>query len=70
MIHTDKRYFSLNLGCSRITLRELCNNQRPRCDIGWLHVTNHLYHGFPSFAFDFLTVYLGKPWYAYYVDDK
>ena len=25
-----------------------CNNQRPRCDIAWLHVTNHLYHGFPS----------------------
>jgi hypothetical protein len=29
-------------------LREPCNNQRPRWDIAWLHVTNHLYHGFPS----------------------
>ena len=38
---------TLNLGCSFIVLRELCNNQRPRCDIAWLHVTNHLYHGFP-----------------------
>ena len=24
---------------------EPCNNQRPRCDIAWLHATNHLYHG-------------------------
>jgi hypothetical protein len=31
-----------------ITLRQPCNNQRHRCDIAWLHVTNHLYHGFPS----------------------
>jgi hypothetical protein len=30
------------------TLREPCNNQRPRCDIAWLHATNHIYHGFPS----------------------
>ena len=35
-------------GCNFITLRELCNNQQLRCDIAWLHVTNHLYHGFPS----------------------
>jgi hypothetical protein len=37
---------SLNRGCSFITLREPCNNQRPRCDISWLYVTHHLYHGF------------------------
>ena len=33
---------------SCITLQEQCNNQRPRYDIAWLHVTNHLYHGFPT----------------------
>ena len=37
---------TLNLGCSVSTVRESCNNQRPRCDITWLHVTNHLYHFF------------------------
>jgi len=39
---------TLNLSCSIINVREPCNNQRPRCDIVCLHVTNHLYHGFPS----------------------
>ena len=39
---------TLKRGCSLITLRELCNNQRSRCDIAWLRVTNHLYHGFRS----------------------
>ena len=41
IIHADTRYciHTLNLGCSLITLREPCNNQRPRCDIAWLHVT-------------------------------
>jgi hypothetical protein len=34
------------LGCSFITLREPCNKQRPKCDIAWFRVTNHLYHGF------------------------
>ena len=34
---------TLNLGGSFITLREQGNNQQPRCDITWLHVTNHLY---------------------------
>jgi hypothetical protein len=34
---------TLNMGCSFNTLREPCNNQRPRCDIVWLHVINHLY---------------------------
>ena len=29
-----------------ISERKPCNNRRPRCDIEWLHVTNHLYHGF------------------------
>jgi len=42
------KYTVWNLGCSFITLRELCNNQWPRCDIAWLHVTKHLYHGFPQ----------------------
>ena len=36
---------TLNLGCSFRTLREPCNNQRPRCDIACLHVINHSYHG-------------------------
>jgi hypothetical protein len=36
------------LGCSSTTPRETCNNQRPRYDIAWLRVTDHLYHGFPS----------------------
>ena len=36
---------TLNLGCSFRTLRDPCNNQRPRCDIAWLHVINHSYHG-------------------------
>ena len=39
---------TLNLVCSFITLREPCNNQRPICDIVWIHVTNHLYHDFLS----------------------
>ena len=43
---TDTRYYSLSLGCSSISLRELCNNQQPRCDIAWLHATNYLYHVF------------------------
>ena len=34
------------MGCSFITLREPYNNQRPRRDIAWLHVTIHLYHRF------------------------
>ena len=53
---------TLNLGSSFITLREQCNNQRPRCDIVWLHAKNNLYH-----AFDCLTVSLEKPWYKYYM---
>ena len=43
IIHTNTRYC-----CSFITLREPCNNQGTRCDIACLHVTNHLYHGFPN----------------------
>jgi hypothetical protein len=31
-----------------ITRGELWNNERPRCDIAWLHVINHLYYGFPN----------------------
>jgi len=27
---------------------EPCNNQRPRCDIACLHVTNHYNNGFPG----------------------
>jgi hypothetical protein len=41
---------TLNLGCRFITLRKSCNNQRPRCDIACLHVTNQLYHGFPIYT--------------------
>ena len=40
--------YTLNLGFSFITLRVQCNNQQPRCDIAWLHVTNHLYQDVPS----------------------
>jgi hypothetical protein len=37
IIHADTRYCTLfNLGCSFITIRELCNNQRPRSKM-WLH---------------------------------
>ena len=45
---------TLNLVCSFITLREPCNNQRPRCDIELLHVANKVYHGFINrrYAFD------------------
>ena len=49
--HVRGRYkllYTLNLGCSFITFREPCNNQRLKYDIPWLLVTNHLYHGFPS----------------------
>jgi hypothetical protein len=40
--------YTLNMGCSFITLREPCNNLGHRYDIAWLHATNHLYHDFPS----------------------
>ena len=39
---------TLNMGSSFVTLRQPCNNLGPRCDIAWLHVTNHLYHDFPG----------------------
>ena len=48
IIHAVTRYpllYTLKLGCGNITP---CNNQLPRCDIAWLHVTNNLYYGFPS----------------------
>ena len=35
-INNTRRYeigHTLNIGCSFVTLREPCNNQRPRCDI-------------------------------------
>ena len=35
---------SFDLFVIYISERKPCNNQRPRCDIEWLHVTNHLYH--------------------------
>jgi len=41
-------FHALNLGFGSIILRQPCNSQRPRCDIAWLYVTNHLYHGFTS----------------------
>jgi hypothetical protein len=48
MKHRYHILHTLNLGYCFITLREPCNNQRPTCDIAWLHVTNYLYHGFPE----------------------
>ena len=64
----------LNLGCSCITLRELCINQQPRCDIAGLHVSN-IYttvsrvKRLSNFVLNklFKTVYIGKPWYRYYL---
>ena len=50
MKHRYHILHTLNLCYCFITLREPCNNQRPRCDITWPHVTNHLYHGFPSYT--------------------
>jgi len=44
LIHADTILHTLNPGCSFNTLRKPCNNQRSRCHIAWLHVTNHLYH--------------------------
>ena len=37
------------MGCSFITIREPCNNQRPRCDIAWPHITIHLNHDFQCY---------------------
>jgi hypothetical protein len=31
-------------------IREIAH-VKPRCDIAWLHVTNHLYNGFQSYTF-------------------
>ena len=36
--HRYEILHTLNLSCSFITLRELGNNQQPKCDIAWLHV--------------------------------
>ena len=30
---------TLSLGCNFITLKELYNNQRPKFDTAWLHIT-------------------------------
>jgi hypothetical protein len=38
-------FVSFDLFVIYLSERKPCNNQRPRCDIEWLHVTNHLYHG-------------------------
>jgi len=38
------------MGCSCLTLRDPCNNQRPVCDIACLHVASDLYHGFLSYT--------------------
>ena len=46
MYATAKNYeilHTLNLDCSYITLREPCNNQRPRCDIAWLKMLRIIY---------------------------
>ena len=58
MWNNTRRYgilHTLNLGCSFITLREPCNNQRPRGDIAWLHATYHSYHDFRVKRLDNLT---------------
>ena len=39
-------FVSFDLFVIYISERKPCNHQRPRCDIEWLHVTNHLFHGF------------------------
>jgi hypothetical protein len=49
------------MGYCFITLREPCNNQRPICIMSWLHVTNHLYHGFRVRLFNRLTQKTGPP---------
>ena len=64
---------NLNLGCSFIILRELCNNQWPRYDIAWLHVANLYTTVFWVKHLSNLTLYvrlfnrlIGKPWYQSY----
>jgi hypothetical protein len=64
---------NLNLGCSFIILRELCNNQWPRCDIAWLHVANLYTTVFWVKCLNNLTLcvrlfnrLIGKPWYKSY----
>lgn len=32
----------INLGCSFNTLKEPCNDQRPKCDSTWFHDANDL----------------------------
>ena len=44
------------MGCSCITLRQPCNNQRPRCDITWVHVLQIIY-----------TTFFELNWYKYYM---
>jgi hypothetical protein len=39
-MNNTRRYkilHTLNLGCSFITFREACNDQRHRCDIAWFN---------------------------------
>ena len=50
LCNISQRYeilYTLNLGCSFITLREPCNNQRPRCFKQW--------HTYSLFTYFFLT---------------
>ena len=44
-----------DLGCCFITLSEMCNNQLPRCDIAWLHVTSDFLQRLCVRLFDRLT---------------
>jgi hypothetical protein len=53
---------TLDLGRSFTTLREPCNNHRLRCAIVWLHVTNHVHHGFPSYSVK--QFHACKSWYT------
>ena len=40
---------TLNLGCSFITHREQCNNQRPRCDMYFKYHRMHIHNKMFSF---------------------
>jgi hypothetical protein len=47
IIRADTRYSTLYIWAVVLLLDEPCSSQRP-CDIAWLRVINHLYHGFPE----------------------
>ena len=53
-----------------ITFREQSNNQRLRCDIAWLHVTSHLYHGFPSLMVQKLNHGINITYFIFFICKK